>query len=388
VALVAPQCARGRAPSSPTTAELTSCHQLGPAEVDAFVPAGTYTIAHEPGPEPKQTVYRLYTTHPIPVRFSTMIGDAVHNLRSALDCAAFALARRHVARELNENEQLACEFPIRGSMEGLEKFFARGLRPMLYGPREQKAIRDVQPGWLHDEVVRHGSSPGRSREEEVSADALTLLNRHPTSTSTARCTWLRGRWTSSTGSPTPRRRFGGTQAAGRSMMAMLSGCCSPTLVAPSRFPTCATRWNCGYPIHRRPVSTTWPASWTTSITTSRVECFLASSTSLSGNRCELRRPLLSWLHPNLIEPPVRVSPPMPPPSVHELQLERDRPGIANRCVGHECSLTTRINDANIDRVQALRIRGMKPNPVDEFIRAIADVHLDSGCCSDSQSRVL
>ena len=61
---------------------------------------------------------------PIPVHLSTTIGDALHNLRSALDCAAYEMARRHVGRDLTEDEELACEFPIRDDPDKLDRFFS------------------------------------------------------------------------------------------------------------------------------------------------------------------------------------------------------------------------------------------------------------------------
>ena len=94
---------------------------------------------------------------PIPVHFSTTIGDALHNLRSALDCAAYELARRHVGCDLTEKEELACEFPIRDDPAKLDRFFSERGRQDLYGRRERQAILDVQAAWLHDEVARLGT---------------------------------------------------------------------------------------------------------------------------------------------------------------------------------------------------------------------------------------
>jgi hypothetical protein len=99
-------------------------------------------------------------------------------MRSALDCAACELARRHVGRDLTEDEERACEFPVRGELSKLDKFFATSPRPILYGPRERRAIRDVQPGWLYEQILQHGiTPPGETREQEVASDDLTLLVR-------------------------------------------------------------------------------------------------------------------------------------------------------------------------------------------------------------------
>jgi hypothetical protein len=93
------------------------------AEVDGFIRGGSYEVVPEQRSEPGETTYRLRMSQPIPIHFSTAIGDALHNLRSALDCAACEIARRHVGRNLIEEEELACEFPIRSEPSKLEAFF-------------------------------------------------------------------------------------------------------------------------------------------------------------------------------------------------------------------------------------------------------------------------
>ena len=147
------------------------------ADIDAFLGSTVYEVLPEPGDQPDETIYRLRMHLPIPIHFSTIIGDALHNLRSALDCAAYEMARRHVGRDLTEKEELACEFPIRDDPNKLDKFFSAGGRQALYGAQERQAIRDVQPAWLHDEVASRGVEELRPREESVTYDPLWLLSR-------------------------------------------------------------------------------------------------------------------------------------------------------------------------------------------------------------------
>lgn len=146
-------------------------------DVDSFFRSTAYEVLTEPGEQPDETIYRLRMHRPIPVHFSTTIGDALHNLRSALDCAAYEMARRHVGRELTEQEELACEFPIRDDPHKLDRFFSQRIRQALYGAQERQAIRDVQPAWLHDELAHQGTTELRPREEEVTYDPLWLLSR-------------------------------------------------------------------------------------------------------------------------------------------------------------------------------------------------------------------
>lgn len=89
----------------------------------------------------------------------------------------YELATRHVGRELTEAEQLKCEFPIRDELAKVDAFSNERPRRPLYGARERRAIRDVQPGWLHDQIVAMGSTSAQPREEEVRWDSLTLLQR-------------------------------------------------------------------------------------------------------------------------------------------------------------------------------------------------------------------
>ena len=147
------------------------------ADIDSFLGSTAYEVLAEPGAQPDETIYRLRMPRPIPVHFSTTIGDALHNLRSALDCAAYEMARRHVGRDLTEKEEWACEFPIRDDPPKLDNFFSAWGRQALYGPRERQVIRDVQPAWLHDQVSRHGTTELSPREEEVDYDPLWLLSR-------------------------------------------------------------------------------------------------------------------------------------------------------------------------------------------------------------------
>jgi hypothetical protein len=51
-------------------------------------------------------------SQPIPVSISTTLGDALHDLRSALDCAACEIARRYVDGDLSNAEERAVQAPV------------------------------------------------------------------------------------------------------------------------------------------------------------------------------------------------------------------------------------------------------------------------------------
>jgi hypothetical protein len=126
---------------------------------------------------PGVTAYRLKMSQPVPISFSTTLGDALHDLRSALDCAACAIARRHVDRDLCEDEERDCEFPICKKRSDLTKWFKQRLRPTLFGQREQQAIRRVQPAAMHDELAAQGQTALHPRADEVEYDNLYVLQR-------------------------------------------------------------------------------------------------------------------------------------------------------------------------------------------------------------------
>jgi hypothetical protein len=145
-------------------------------QVDDFLRTGSYEVLPEQG-SPGETIYRLRMSRRVPTHFSTTLGDALHDLRSALDCAAAETARRYVKRDLEEDEERACAFPICSKPSELRKFFQDEPRPSLFGPSQQQAIREVQPAALHDDLAAQGRSDLHERSEEVEYDHLAVLQR-------------------------------------------------------------------------------------------------------------------------------------------------------------------------------------------------------------------
>jgi hypothetical protein len=145
-------------------------------QVNDFLRAGSYAVIPEQG-RPGETAYRLRMSRRIPVQFSTMLGDALHDLRSALDCAAGGMARRYLGKDLSEKQQHACEFPICSKPSELPGFFKREPRPSLFGPLQQQALREVQPAAPHDDLATQGRTDLHERSEEVAYDHLAVLQR-------------------------------------------------------------------------------------------------------------------------------------------------------------------------------------------------------------------
>jgi hypothetical protein len=109
------------------------------AEIRAFLGTQPYSFIEEF--DDKQFTYfaTLKITQPIPqVRLALIIGDCVHNLRSALDYIAWRLAGRNFADR-------STLFPIYKTQIGFDTMVKRRHLDNLFHPSALDAIRDVQP---------------------------------------------------------------------------------------------------------------------------------------------------------------------------------------------------------------------------------------------------
>jgi hypothetical protein len=129
--------------------------------VDEFAASEPYTLDREPGDRPNELAYRLHIRHETPAEISTVIGDVLHNLRSALDSVAYELAVRSKGEPLTGREEQVTAFPWRPSSSEYDRFFGIGvdaknpdaahlvLRGRIYSQEAKNAMRVVQPfSWL------------------------------------------------------------------------------------------------------------------------------------------------------------------------------------------------------------------------------------------------
>ena len=91
------------------------------------------------------------------------MGDAVGNMRSALDYVAYELARHHVG-EIDDEEEAATSFPIFRDDGGIPEVLLRMEKRArsaveLYGDVERRALQCVQPFALTDEACALGVGP-------------------------------------------------------------------------------------------------------------------------------------------------------------------------------------------------------------------------------------
>jgi hypothetical protein len=120
-----------------------------------------FHVEAEPADHLDRTAYRLRLHRPIPVEISLIVGDLLHNLRSALDSLVFELTTRAAGRELTEKEEKACQFPISPDPDSFDKFFTdHGKTRVTISPEYLKnAIRSAQTFyWLADMKQRRFES--------------------------------------------------------------------------------------------------------------------------------------------------------------------------------------------------------------------------------------
>ncbi|MGD0373311.1 MAG: hypothetical protein ABSB01_01810 [Streptosporangiaceae bacterium] len=149
--------------------------------VDVLQAAGAWSILREPADHDDAWAYRFRLHRAIPADLSTVVADAVGNMRSALDYVAYELARHH-AGKLTDKEEIAAEFPICLDEAAFVQFFGDrkkgGLRSGLYGDVEREALQCVQPFALTDEARALGIERSTTPQDDLLTDhaqALTVL---------------------------------------------------------------------------------------------------------------------------------------------------------------------------------------------------------------------
>ena len=71
---------------------ITHFNQLN-SEVEAFISRQPYRVVREFDPSTQKSVFKLHMAEKIPTQWGLILGDCVHNTRSALDALAYALVK-------------------------------------------------------------------------------------------------------------------------------------------------------------------------------------------------------------------------------------------------------------------------------------------------------
>jgi hypothetical protein len=114
--------------------------------------AGPFRVEAVPTIRSGNVAYRLHLTEPIPSEIPLIVGDVLHNLRSALDSLVYEMTTRAVGRRLEPEEERACQFPIAPDPATFEAFFTRhAIRNWITPQYLRDVIRFVQPfRWLEE----------------------------------------------------------------------------------------------------------------------------------------------------------------------------------------------------------------------------------------------
>ena len=107
------------------------------SEIDAFLERDPYRLVFEDDTEARKRNLVIRVRENIPCYYATIIGDAVHNLRSALDLLACDLVR------LNGGDTSNVYFPFAKTREGLEPEIKRKMKGA--SPDVLDIIRALKP---------------------------------------------------------------------------------------------------------------------------------------------------------------------------------------------------------------------------------------------------
>jgi hypothetical protein len=143
-------------------------------QVHALQVAEPWSVQREPA-GPGGWAYRFRVHKSVPADLAAATGDAVANMRAALDNIAYELARHH-AGTMSDAEERATFFPICENKATFEKFFQHPLRSNLYSDTERRALQCVQPFARADEMREHGVEPGTDPKSDLLTDHAYALN--------------------------------------------------------------------------------------------------------------------------------------------------------------------------------------------------------------------
>lgn len=118
--------------------------------LDVFRARNPYTLEPEPTADPDRIAHRLRFHEEMPRDAAVVLGDALHNLRSALDALAYGMAARHLGQELSDKQSKATAFPCTETPREFCDWMRDRGRGALFGDREQHALRRCQSFWVRE----------------------------------------------------------------------------------------------------------------------------------------------------------------------------------------------------------------------------------------------
>ena len=147
--------------------------------IRALDASNPWSVEKEPAEDPDSWAFRFRIHRPIPADLRAAVGDAIANMRSALDYAAHELAVRH-AGTLTPCQEKATAFPICKDEETFDRFFTAGrwglVRADIFGETERLALQCVQPFALGEEARSLGVERSTPADHELLTDGAWALN--------------------------------------------------------------------------------------------------------------------------------------------------------------------------------------------------------------------
>jgi hypothetical protein len=138
-----------------------------------------WSVEKEPAEDPDSWAFRFRIQRPIPADLCAAVGDAIANMRSALDYVAYELAVRHTGT-LAPRQEMATAFPICKDREAFDGFFIQGrwgpVRAEIFGETERLALQCVQPFALGEEARSAGVEWSTPADQELLTDGAWALN--------------------------------------------------------------------------------------------------------------------------------------------------------------------------------------------------------------------
>jgi hypothetical protein len=155
--------------------------------IEAFLSEKPFTLFVHHQPKAGQAAARIKTEKPIPDEFGLIVGDAVHNLRSALDLTIYAMTSAKVSEQ--KLHKIEFPFPWKGA-EGLDRAIDEGqvrfagekvvetvhnLKPYATGNRDLWGIRTLDNSDKHRLILLVGQTATLSATQLAEMFALPFV---------------------------------------------------------------------------------------------------------------------------------------------------------------------------------------------------------------------
>lgn len=158
-------------------------------EIQKFLSSEPYAVKRVQEPNSGEIVFYWERYILPPARLGLIVGDSIHNLRSALDHLALALAETGAAsagKTLTEREMARIQFPITKSLNNFNKELKAG-RLAYIAPNTQSVIEQQQP--YHTSHPPHDNSVLVIVQRLDNRDKHRALNLLGTIPSVGRVNW-------------------------------------------------------------------------------------------------------------------------------------------------------------------------------------------------------